>query len=82
MKIINYTDIFNEKELNPYKTKAQYCSLCELYTLKNHFNMKIRKLVNVFTNNFLNKEIAIKDQKEENIFFNIEKTNSHFYINE
>ena len=78
----NYTDIFNEKELNPYKTKAQYCSLWELYTLKNHYNMKIRKLVNVFTNNFLNKEIAIEDQKEENIFFNIEKTNAHFYISE
>ena len=82
MKIINYTHIFDEKELNPYKTKAQYCSLWELYTLKNHYNMKIRKLVNVFTNNFLNKEIAIEDQKEENIFFNIEKTNAHFYISE
>ena len=42
--------------------------------------MKIRKLVNVYTNNFLNKEIAIEDQKEVNIFFNIEKTNAHFYI--
>ena len=78
----NYTDIFDENELNPYKTKAQFCSLWELYTLKNHYNMKIRKLVNVFSNNFLNKEIAIEDQKEENIFFNIEKTNAHFYISE
>ena len=68
--------------MNPYTTKAQYYSLWELYTLKNHYNMKIRKLVNVFTNNFLNKEIAIEDQKEENIFFNIEKTNAHFYISE
>ena len=69
MKIINYTYIFNEKEFNHYKTKAQYYSLWELYTLKNYFNMKIRKLVNVFTNNFLNKEIAIEEQKRRKYFF-------------
>ncbi len=78
----NYTDMFNDNELNPYKTNAHFCSLWELYTLKNHFNMKIRKLVNNLSFNFLPKEFALENIKEKDLLFDIEKTNAHFYINE
>ena len=78
----NYTDMFNDNEINPYKTNAHFCSLWELYTLKNHFNMKIRKLVNNLSFNFLPKEFALENIKEKDLLFDIEKTNAHFYINE
>ena len=78
----NYTDMFNDNEINPYKTNAHFCSLWELYTLKNHFNMKIRKLVNNLSFNFLPREFALENIKEKDLLFDIEKTNAHFYINE
>jgi hypothetical protein len=78
----NYTDMFNDNEINPYKTNAHFCSLWELYTLKNHFNMKIRKLVNTLSFNFLPREFALENIKEKELLFDIEKTNAHFYINE
>ena len=77
----NYTDMFDDNELNPNKTNAQFCSLWELYTLRNHFNMKVRKLVNNLSNNFLPREFALDEIKDKNLFFDIEKTNAHFYIN-
>ena len=78
----NYTDMFNDNEINPYKTNAHFCSLWELYTLKNHFNMKIRKLINNLSFNFLPREFALENIKEKDLLFDIEKTNAHFYINE
>jgi U3 small nucleolar RNA-associated protein 19 len=78
----NYTDMFNDNEINPYKTNAHFCSLWELYTLKNHFNMKIRKLVNNLSFNFLPREFALENIKEKELIFDIEKTNTYFYINE
>lgn len=78
-------DMFNEKEKDPYKTNAQYCSLWELYTLEKHFNIKIRKIVNKFKSNFLPKQIEydflIKNKEQNNnLFFDIEKNNAHFYF--
>ena len=78
----NYTDMFNDNEINPYKTNAHFCSLWELYTLRNHFNMKVRKLINNLSFNFLPREFALENIKEKDLLFDIEKTNAHFYINE
>ena len=65
----NYTDMFDDNELNLNKTNAQFCSLWELYTLRNHFNMKVRKLVNNLSNNFLLREFALDEIKDKNLFF-------------
>ena len=75
------TDMFKENETDPYKTNAQYCSLWELYTLKNHYNIKVRKVVNRLSNNFLPKQFVMEELKEKDMLFDIEKTNAHFYIN-
>ena len=73
--------MFKENETDPYKTNAQYCSLWELYTLKNHYNIKVRKVVNRLSNNFLPKQFVMEELKEKDMLFDIEKTNAHFYIN-
>ena len=45
-------DQFNNNESDPYKTNSNKSGLWELYTLKNHFCPKIRKLVKKFEKNF------------------------------
>ena len=53
----------------------------ELYTLRNHYNVKVRKAVGKLASNFLNKEIVFNENvKEKEMLFDIEKTNAHFYI--
>ena len=74
-------DVFDENEIDPFKTNAQKCSLWELYTLRNHYNVKVRKIVGKLASNFLNKEIVFNENvKEKEMLFDIEKTNAHFYI--
>lgn len=75
-----YKECFDDNEIDPYKTKAKSCSLWELYTLEKHYNTKIRKLVKIFTSNFLPKQYALENTKEKDLTFDIKNTNAHFYI--
>lgn len=76
------TDLFDDNSVDPYKTNAQFCSLWELYTLQNHYNIKVRKAVNKLTSNFLPKQFALEEIKDKEMLFDIEKTNAHFYISD
>lgn len=76
-------DQFIESEMDPYKTNAQNSCLWELYSLKNHYNFKIRSLVHKFERNFLkSKEFdvaSISDLKENDLLYEMgEKANFYF----
>ena len=75
-------DQFDENETDPYKTRAEYSCLWELYTLKQHFCYKIRSIVHRFESNFMkSKENIIDDlidMEEDDLLY--ELSGSHFYI--
>lgn len=76
-------DQFKEDELDPYKTNAQNSCLWELYSLKNHYNFKIRTIVHKFERNFLkSKEFdvsSISDLKDNDLIYELgDKANFYF----
>ena len=77
-------DQFLDNELDPYKTNAQNSCLWELYSLRNHYNFKIRSLVNKFEKNFLkSKEFdisSISDLKNDDLL-NEMNDKANFYFN-
>lgn len=77
-------DQFIDDELDPYKTNAQNSCLWELYSLRNHYNFKIRSLVNKFEKNFLkSKEFdisSISDLKNDDLL-NEMNDKANFYFN-
>ena len=77
-------DQFNDDEIDPYKTNANFSCLWELYTIKNHFSFKIRNITNKFETNFIKgKEFdmnTVSDIKDEDMFYELTQT-SNFYIN-
>ena len=77
-------DQFIEEEMDPYKTNAQNSCLWELYSLKNHYNFKIRTLVHKFERNFLkSKEFdvsSISDLKESDMLYEM-SDKANFYFN-
>jgi U3 small nucleolar RNA-associated protein 19 len=74
-------DNFDDDSTDPFNTNADNCSLWELYTFSKHYNMNIRKLVNKFSRNFLAKEIAMEIKAQNDMYFDIQNLNAHFYIN-
>ena len=74
-------DNFDDDSIDPFNTNADNCSLWELYTFSKHYNMNIRKLVNKFSRNFLAKEIAMEIKAQNDMYFDIQNLNAHFYIN-
>jgi hypothetical protein len=79
-------DQFKDEEIDPYKTNAQNSCLWELYSLKNHYNFKIRSLVNKFERNFLKtKEFdisSISDLKDNDLLYEAnDKANFYFNTN-
>ena len=74
-------DNFDEESMDPFNTNAEHCSLWELYSFTNHYNMGIRKLVNKFSRNFLAKEIEMEIKSQKDVYFDIKNLNAHFYIN-
>lgn len=83
-KMICKYDRFLDEELDPYNTNAQNSCLWELYSLRNHYNYKIRSLVNKFERNFLkSKEFdiaSISSIKDEDLLYDI-SDKANFYIN-
>jgi len=83
-KYICQYDQFKENELDPYTTNAEKSCLWELYSLKNHYNFKIRSLVHKFERNFLkNKEFdisSISNLKDDDLLYEINEK-SIFYLN-
>jgi len=75
-------DQFDDNELDPYKTRAEFSCLWELYTLKQHFCYKIRSIVHGFESNFMkSKENAIDellDMEDNDLLY--ELSGAHFYI--
>jgi len=76
-------DQFKADELDPYKTNAQNSCLWELYSLKNHYNFKIRTLVHKLERNFLkSKEFdvsSISDLKSNDLLYELgDKANFYF----
>ena len=72
-------DQFNNNEIDPYKTNSNKSGLWELYTLKNHYCPKIRKLLKKFEKNFIkasNFDLeSFSNIKEEDFMYNFnEKT--------
>jgi hypothetical protein len=75
-------DQFDETEEDPYKTRAEFSCLWELYTLKQHFCFKIRSLVSKFESNFLkakeNTIDEISNIEEDDLLYDISSAN--FYL--
>ena len=75
-------DQFIETEIDPYKTRAEFSCLWELYTLKQHFCFKIRSLVSKFESNFLKSKESTVDEisgiEEDDLLYDI--TSANFYL--
>lgn len=75
-------DQYLEHEEDPYKTRAEFSCLWELYTLKQHFCHKIRALVGKFESNFLkskeNDFEELANVEETDLLYDISSAN--FYI--
>lgn len=59
-------DKFNEDEHNPYNTLAGNSCLWELYSLKIHYNLSVRKRVNKMTRKFVKKDLELDKLLEIN----------------